>query len=336
MTADHGDPPAGLVETVRGPVAVADLGQTLMHEHIVTINAELARDHPTLSWGDNQDATLSRAVSELSEASSLGIRTVVDATVFGHGRDIDAVQAINQHVDINIVVATGIYTYDHLPFYFEYRKPARPGERDVITEMLVRDVTEGIAQTGVQAGIIKCVTDKAGLTPNVTRILRAAAIAHRETGVPITTHSDASERNGLDQQRVLEQEGVDLRRVIIGHSGDSADLDYLRALMDRGSLIGADRFGMYFPGYPAFEQRVDVVARLCALGYSDRIVLSHDYTCYSDWFPPGSTRLPAEWRLTHISEAVIPALRVRGVTEDQVSAMLVGNPRRLFARHGAY
>jgi phosphotriesterase-related protein len=93
-------------------------------------------------------------------------------------------------------------------------------------------------------------------------------------------------------------------------------------------VIGADRFGMYLPGWPTFEQRVDTVAELCHLGYSDRTVLSHDATLYTDWYPPEMFSID-EWVPTHVSDAVVPGLRERGVTDAQVTAMLVENPRRI-------
>jgi len=195
--------------------------------------------------------------------------------------------------------------------------------------MFVRDITQGVGDTGVRAAVIKVATDVDGVTPNIERVLRAAARAHLETGVPITTHTTAALRNGLDQQRIFAEEGVDLSRVIIGHSGDTDDLGYLRELMDRGSTIGADRFGMHLPGFARVEQRVDTVAKLCALGYADRIVLSHDYTNHMDWFAAGTAPFPPEWKQTYISDVVLPALRAEGVTDAQIDQMLVENPRRI-------
>ena len=92
--------------------------------------------------------------------------------------------------------------------------------------------------------MVKVMTDVDGITPDVARVMAAAAIAHQETGVPITTHSHPASRNGLAQQSFLTERGVPADRIIIGHSGDSEDLDYLRELMDNGSTIGMDRFGM--------------------------------------------------------------------------------------------
>ena len=108
----------------------------------------------------------------------------------------------------------------------------------------MRDILEGIAGTTVRAGMLKVMTDADGLTPDVARVMAAAAAAHRETGVPITTHSHPASRNGLAQQSFLTEHGVAPERIVIGHSGDTDDLAYLRELMDNGSTIGLDRFGM--------------------------------------------------------------------------------------------
>jgi len=329
------------VATVRGEVDTASLGQTLMHEHIVNITADVEKEYPDLSWPDGKDAVVRSVAETLREVKEHGIDTVVDCTAFGHGRDIDAVRRINEEVDINIIAATGIYTYDFLSFFFEYGHPARTVDgkaEDILTDMFVRDITEGIAGSGVKAGVIKSATDRAGVTPNIERILRAVARAHRETGVPITTHTTVASRNGLDQQRIFADEGVDLSRVIIGHSGDSTDLDYLRALMDAGSTIGADRFGLYLPemDLPEMDVRIATLAALCAEGYSDRIVLSHDVTCYGDWIDKEMGSNLTQWVQTHVTDEVLPAMLEQGISKEQVEQMMTGNPRRLFEAQGSY
>jgi phosphotriesterase-related protein len=329
------------VATVRGDVDTDTLGQTLMHEHIVNITAEIEKEYPDLSWVGGKDHVVRSVADTLREVKAHGIDTIVDCTAFGHGRDIDAVRRINDEVDINIIVATGIYTYDYLPFFFEYGHPVRNVDGkavDILTEMFVRDITEGIAGSGVKAAVIKSATDRAGVTPNIERILRAVARAHRETGVPITTHTVVATRNGLDQQRIFAEEGVDLSRVIIGHSGDSTDLTYLRALLDAGSTIGADRFGLYLPemDLPGMDVRIDTLARLCAEGYSDRIVLSHDVTCYGDWISKEFEVNFTDWVLTHLTDDVVPGFLAKGISPEQVAQMITGNPRRIFEAQGAY
>ena len=110
--------------------------------------------------------------------------------------------------DLNIVVATGIYTYNDVPMYFHFSGPGTLlGGPETMTDMFVRDITEGIAGTGIKAAILKCATDEPGVTPGVERVLRAVAQAHRQTGVPISTHTHAPTRRGLEQQAHLRRGG---------------------------------------------------------------------------------------------------------------------------------
>ena len=152
-----------------------------------------------------------------------------------------------------------------------------------MTEMFVSDITDGIAGTGVKAAFLKCAIDAEGLTRGVERVLRAVAQAHLATGAPVTVHTHPASRSGLVAIGVLAQEGADLSRVVIGHSGDTDDLDYLAEVADAGCLLGMDRFGDTDP--PAFGQRVKTVAGMCERGYAASMVLSHDTACFIDWFP---------------------------------------------------
>jgi len=322
------------VPTARGPVDTAALGTTLMHEHVFVLDREVSENFPD-EWGD-EEPRIADAVRRMNELKSRGVDTIVDLTVLGLGRYIPRIRKIAGQTELNIVVATGIYTYCDLPHYFSYRGPGTLlGGPELITDMFVRDIEKGIADTGVKAGILKCATDAPGLTPGVERILRATAQAHRQTGVPISTHTHARRRVGLDQQRVFREEGVDLSRVVIGHSGDTTDLDYLRELMANGSYIGMDRFGI--DSILPFEDRVATVARLCELGHAPQMVLSHDAACFNHWLP--ERQLPAmlpRWHYLHIHNDVIPALRAAGVTGEQLQTMLVENPRGIFERQGGY
>jgi phosphotriesterase-related protein len=321
----------GQVNTVRGPIDAAALGTTLMHEHVFVRSPEVATNWPT---GWDKPVQVARAIERLQELKAAGIDTIVDLTVVGLGRDIETVQEVAAKVDLNIVVATGLYTYNDLPHYFEYRSaPFRPNGVDLLDEFFLHDIEDGIAGTGVRPGILKCATDKPGLTPDVERILRAVARVHRSTGLPISTHTDTATKRGLDQQRVFTEEGVDLSRVVIGHSGDSTDLDYLGELLAAGSTLGMDRFGV--DAYCSTEKRVDTVARLCESGSADAMVLSHDAGCHMDWFDDDFLhQAQPNWHFLHISTDVLPAMRERGVSEDQIHTMLVDNPRRILD-HGA-
>ena len=310
------------IETATGPIQSSDLGRVLMHEHVFVISTEIQQNYPQ-EWGDEQ-GRIDDAITRLNELKESGIDTIVDPTAIGLGRYIPRIQEVAKEIDLRIVCATGLYTFNELPHY--YRRRANSNV-DALTTHFVQDIVEGFADTGVKAGVIKCATDKPGLTADVERVLRACAQAHRETGCPITTHTNAETERGLDQQRIFNEEGVDLSRVVIGHCGDTDDLGYLQRLLDAGSILGMDRFGI--DGYLTTDQRVKVVAQLCDMGYAEQLVLSHDASCYIDWIegevPLGP--LP-NWHYLHISKDVIPALLEAGVSTEQVDAMLIDTPKR--------
>jgi phosphotriesterase-related protein len=313
------------VNSVSGPIDTADLGFTLMHEHILVQSPGVRENFPV--W--DRAAELEKAVGKIHEAMDRGVRTLVDLTV-GHWRDIPFVKDVVAQTGMQVIVATGIYW--EVPPYFR----ASSGRTvDYIADLFARDITEGIMDTGVRASVVKCAADEPGVTADVERILRASARAHRKTGVPISTHTHAASRVGLKQQDIFESEGVDLSRVIIGHSGDSDDIHYLRGLLDRGSYIGMDRFGLDL--FLSTDRRVATIARLCEMGHAEKMVLSHDAACYFDWADEALLKqaLP-NWHYNHIPDDVIPALRQADVSDDQIRTMTVDNPRRIFERQGAY
>ncbi len=311
-----------IIETATGPISPSQLGRVLMHEHVFVVSTEIQQNYPQ-EWGDEQ-ARIEDAVDRLTELKENGIETIVDPTAIGLGRYIPRIQAVANRIDLNIVCATGLYTFNELPHYYRRRTSDNV---DALTTHFVQDIVDGFADTGVKAGVIKCATDKPGLTPDVERVLRACAQAHRETGCPITTHTNAELKRGLDQQQIFTEEGVDLTRVVIGHCGDTQDLGYLQQLLDAGSVLGMDRFGI--DGYLTTEQRVAVVAELCRRGHADQLVLSHDASCYIDWIEGEVPLAPLpNWHYLHISKDVIPALLEAGVTAAQIETMLVDTPQR--------
>ncbi|MEZ7126545.1 phosphotriesterase [Nonomuraea sp. AD125B] len=314
-------------ETLRGPVA--DLGATLMHEHVFGLSPEILWNWPDIPEGWDPETRAREAAAKLDALKAEGIDTVVDLTVLGLGRHIPSVRLVAELTSVNIVAATGLYTYDALPPYFANRGPGSLfGGPDRLAGFFVRDLTEGIGRTGVRAAMLKCASDHLGMTKGCERVFRAVAEAHLETGAPITTHSHSASRGGLEQQRLLVSLGVDPERVVIGHAGDSADLAYLEELLAGGSYLGMDRFGI--DTIAPFEQRVAVVAELCARGHADRLVLGHDSYCFNDRFDAEVVRRRhPDYHLLHISRDVLPELRKRGVTDDQIHQMLVGNPRRI-------
>ena len=314
------------IQTLAGPIDTAQLGFTLMHEHVFVQSEGVAANFPSLWNAEEQTASARQQLQGLLDA---GVRTIVDLTVLGLGRDIPRLIQVVGDIPLNIIVATGLYTYDELPHYFQSR------DENAMADLFVNDITEGIQRTQVKAAVLKCATDEPGVTAGVEKVLRAVARAHRRTGVPISTHTHPATRRGLEQQAIFAAEGVDLSRVVVGHSGDSEDIGYLEELLKRGSYIGMDRFGVDI--YLTTEKRVAVIATLCEKGYAKQMVLAHDASCSIDWFPQEGLRAAVpNWHFRHISEDVLPALRKAGVTEEQIEEMTVGNPRRVFEQTGGY
>lgn len=309
------------VNTATGPVDVQTLGRTLMHEHVFTFHSDIQGDYP---WRDEQ-TFVDAAVDKLQRLARAGFDTIVDLTVFGLGRNVARVAGIAQRASFNVIVASGLYTYTDLPTYFRAQL-AMTGPT-FLEDLFVREITEGIGETGIRSAVLKCCTDRPGLTPDVETVLRSVARAHLRTGVPISTHTDPISEAGLIQQEVFRQEGVDLSRVIIGHSGDTTDLAYLEKLILAGSYIGMDRFGLTH--FLSDEDRVKTVAALCRTGYASRMVLSHDTNCGGDLRPEEAL---AVWRYGHIPDVVLPALRQAGVTEADIELMTRANPRAIFEK----
>ncbi len=331
------------VQTVRGPVSVDELGYTLMHEHVFLQHPERDLNRPEY-W--ENERLYQETLESLEKLYEQGIRTIVDLSVRGIGQSIPLLKRVAPETRINIIAATGFYTWDKLPMMFRtgFRQneegweipdftPPGDGE-DPMFELFIRDIEHGIENTGVRPAILKCATEVYGVTEGIERVLRVVARTHRRTGVPITTHSHAESRRGIDQQGVFAEEGVDLSRVIIGHSDDSKDLSYLREVMDRGSYIGMDRFGT--PRGLSFHQRIDTVAALCHEGYAPRIVLSHDSICHHSGRPTPRDATGELWTWFRMLDEIVPGLRKKGVTDDDIDQMLLVNPREIFSQQAPY
>jgi len=302
-----------------------------MHEHVFVITPEVLQNYPE-EW--DEEVRVADAIEKLTALKAAGIDTIVDPTVIGLGRCIPRIVEVAKRIDLNIVVATGVYTYDSAPKYFMIRGPVMGLDLpDPMVDMFIRDINEGIADTGVKAAFLKCAIDSPGMTKDVQRIMRAVARAHLATGAPVMVHTEPAKKRGAEVHTLMAEEGVDPRSVCLAHSGDSGDVDHLSGLAELGYLLGMDRFGV--DAYAPFEQRVDTVVELIRRGYVERMVLAHDASCFFDWIDPSFLALTPNWNYLHISQDVLPALRERGVTDAQIDTMLVDNPRRWFETRSA-
>jgi len=313
-----------MVETALGPVDARDLGTVLVHEH-VRFRDEAVVDQ----WPAQYDAhaEYAAALEAVRAAHDRGVDTIVDPAPMFAGRDVGFMGRVARATGVKIVPCTGIYSYDYLPPYFQNRSV------DQMAELFVGDIERGIQGGEAKAAFLKCAADAAGVTENVEKIHRACARASVQTGAPIMAHSRPASDTGPRQIDIFEEEGVDLRRVQIAHTGDTDDLDYIERVLDRGVFIGLDRYGleMFLP----IDRRNATFAELLRRGHADRLHVSQDYCATIDWFPPEAQQamldggLIRNWSMTLVFDEVLPALREEGVLDDDVERTLfVDNPRR--------
>jgi len=310
------------VESVSGPIDAEELGSTLIHEHFRFRDEGAAFQWPHLY--DERDE-LDKALADARAVKGHGVETVVDPNAMTGSRDARFSKKVADETGIQIILATGIYTYDHLPQVFQNR------DEDDIADVFVHDIEHGIQGTEVKAAFLKTACDAPGMIPNVEKLHRAVSRASLRTGVPIMAHSQPSSGTGLEQVRVFEEEGVDPNKVQIAHTGDTDDLDYIEKLLDKGVWIGMDRYGLDL--FLPTDKRNATVLALLERGYADRMFLSQDYCSTLDWFPPEvqemlkASEVP-EWSMTMLFESVIPYLKENGMTDEQLETMMVDNPKR--------
>lgn len=316
------------VQTIRGPIDSSALGRVLIHEHIFLMDMEYTYNYRPDFF---EDRTITDAADRLNALKASGIDTIIDLTVLGLGRHAPSLAKVAQLTDLQIVVSTGAYTFDAVPAPFGFYGPGLLHDApEPLIEHFTRDIVEGIAGTGIRAGELKCAIDAPGLRPGVERIMRAVAQTNRNTGTPITVHTAPQQQTGLIVQQVMAEEGVNLEQVIIGHCGDTSDIDYLMELADKGSLLGMDRFGVDFAITTA--ERVATIVEMVKRGYADHLALSHDCCAWSDFFPKVEhyhAAMPNHHYL-HIHQDVVPALLAAGVSQRDIDRMFIDNPRRHF------
>src|SRR3954447_2857661 len=179
--------PVAEIETTGGPVDASTLGLTLIHEHLRVRSESVASAFPRLYDHDHERE---RALDWVGQAVQRGVKTICDPSVMEHDRDVRFQAEIARETGVQLVVATGIYTYHYLPEHFRNR------EIEYMVEQFVADIEDGIQGTEVKPAFIKCCTDEQGVTDDVEKVLRAAARTSKQTGRPIMTHTHAASGQG--------------------------------------------------------------------------------------------------------------------------------------------
>lgn len=321
------------VPTVRGPVDPDDLGTVLTHEHVFVRDLEFGLNFPRL-WDSEQG--VAEAVRRLENAWEHGVRTLVDMTVIGQGRNLELIRRVAEQTRVNIVLATGLYLLDGLPQLLRLRGPETPlGGPDPLVDLLEGDITTGIAGSDVKAALLKFVCEKTEDDPTVRRVAAAVAEVHRRTKVPVVVHTEPGNTSALTVLNLLRDLGVDPHDVVLAHVGDVADAGYLRELAASGAWLGCDRFGMTALG--SDEQRIATVAALLTEGHLDQVLLSQDCPAFIDHVTEEQrAQLNPHWDYAHLHTNLVPRMLAEGISEKEIDALFVANPRRLLttaARH---
>ena len=324
--------PRGMVNSVLGPISLDQIGQTLVHEHFVFAYPGWYADESLAPY--NREEALQTNLEVIKTAKAVGINTIIDATTNDvGGRDPELYKELAKKTGFNIICSTGLYTeHEGAPGYFKTRMPLGKDIAKMISELFIKEITVGIGNTGVKAGVIKVGTG-GKISPYEEAVLKAAVIAQKATGVPIITHTDGPS-GGVEQAEIFIREGADLKKVMIGHVSNSKDIEYHKAILAKGVSIAFDRLGLALFNQDSIN--VKNITELCKQGFARKIMLSHD-TC-NFWLgrplpadaPAQVVQLLSKWRIDHVSSDIIPALKQQGVTDEQIKAMIVDNPKNLF------
>jgi phosphotriesterase-related protein len=308
-----------IINSVLGPLDTKNLGFTLMHEHVMS-QGFVARNYPEL-FGDR---FLDRIIDGIAAAKQGGVDTIIDATTFDLGRDVSLLAEISRRTKVNIIACTGWWM--NLPSYLAGHSP------DLYADLFVREIQEGIAGTGIKAGILKSAADFGGVTATGEIMLRAVARAHRRTQVPIMLHSYAPEQVAKRQLAILKEEGVDLKRVAVDHVNDTKDMEYITWLLEQGCYLGMDRY----PGLNlSAHARTETLKWLIDAGWIDRLLPSHDFglatplTFYSPDVKESNEK-GNPYGYLYIKKVVFPQLKEMGVPKAVLNTLCVNGPRYFF------
>ena len=296
------------VMTVTGPIQPADLGVVMPHEHLLLDLYRVFQPHREMKLFD-----VELAASELALYGAAGGRTIVEVTTPDLGRDPVGLRRIAETSGVQVVMAAGWYRE---PFY--EREVWEKSAKQLAAE-LIDDVEVG--RDGIRPGILGEIgTHGSHVSPVEERVHRAVARAHHQTGLSITTHSNATPV-GLAQLDVFEEEGVDLRRVVIGHCDTYPVAEYHRALLARGAWVQFDTIRGNFEFETQRQARM--VVELIAEGFIDRLLLSQDIAVDRFYTVYGGNGY------AFLVSTFVGRLRQMGISEEQIEILLVHNPRRM-------
>lgn len=320
------------VQTVTGPIPAEQLGRCLSHQHVIF--GYPGWENAVLRPFRRAEA-VEEAVRVLRDARErCGLRTIVDATPADCGRDMSFLKEVSEASGVHIIASSGYYYEgEGAPAYFKFRM-AYGDAPEEIYQMLRREVTDGVGDTGIRTGVIKVATSAGQITEYEDLFLRAAARVSAETGTRIITHTQAGTM-GAEQARRLMEYGAAPEHIMIGHLDNCTDMDELLKIFEQGVYGGFDRMGIQgFTGALPESRRLAEIVGLAGSGYGDKIILSHDSIVRmlgDPWvYSEQDAKDLARWNWTHVFEDILPRLREMGLSPETTEAFVAANPGRLF------
>ncbi|MBI4279913.1 MAG: phosphotriesterase-related protein [Armatimonadetes bacterium] len=317
------------IQTVTGRIAPEELGLTYTHEHLLC-DQRLCRQDGLRRPGSEGNLMvlddIEVAIGEMRAIRALGADALVEVTMQAWGRDLPGLRRISEASGIKIIATSG--------FYVEHCHPGFVAEQSIeqLAEGLVREITEGVDRTGIRTGLLKSAISRPVVEGPEEKCARAVARAQRATGASITTHTSGGIRFeipggniGMQLLDLFEAEGVDPRRVIVGHVDENADIRFLEAMCRRGAFVQFDVVGKWH--WMLDETRADLMAALADRGYIDHLLLSTDRARKAELKSYGG--IGYAYLLTHF----VPLLRKAGLSEEDIRRIMVENPRRALAIH---
>ncbi len=304
-----------IVRTLTGDVSPSSLGRTLIHEHLCVDWGEMVGRPKVLRF--DYDDMVDLMVSKLDRLYEEGFGAMVECTPYGAGRYVDLFSDVAKRSPVRIIASTGFFHESSCPIH----PIAGALDVDALTDLFSREITEGMGDTLIKAGMIKCATGDGRISSNEEKILRAAARARKATGCPIITHTTNS--MGLEQLNIFESEGLSPEEVIVSHI---ESLDYAEQMLSRGANLSIDRIGT--KDLHEDEHWVHIVSNAIRKGYVNQLMLSHDAVV----FVYALEEIPIENAFddyTYIARVFLPKLQRAGVTDEQISIMLEENPQRM-------
>jgi len=322
------------INTVCGDLLSSKLGLTLAHEHLVIGMPGWEYDNTMAPF--NRKEAVDACLETMNQIKEIGVKTVIDPAPMDVGRMPDLYREVSEKSEINIICTTGYYSESAGASTYWNTIGAFKDVVDDIAEMFITEITKGIAKTGIKAGAIKVASSEGIITDYERNFFCAAAKAHKETGVPIITHTTGGTM-GPEQAELLISQGANPKNIMIGHMSDNIDIEYHLKVLQSGAYDSMDRLGLQgFENIPMDEDKYPLIMELIKKGYHQQLMLSHDSVAF--WIGrPIFDEMPeeAQWMFEnshplHLFHTIIPILKNGGVTDKQIKTILEDNPRKLF------